>query len=60
MARRLQVLQGHLQREQEDGGSGIGKVQLSAFQAGPHLVRPSSPVRSNARAPVYTGRACCV
>lgn len=42
MARRLQVLQGHLhhlqQREEQDE-AGIGKIQLSAFLAGPHLVR---------------------
>lgn len=38
MARRLQVLQGHLQGQEEEDGI-IGKVPLSSFLAGPHLVR---------------------
>lgn len=42
MARRLQVLQGHLQHQQQqegDGTGGIDKAPLSSFLAGPHLVR---------------------
>lgn len=48
MARRLQVLQGHLQ---QGNGAGVGQVhQLSSFRAGPHLVREpalAAPVRAH-------------
>lgn len=47
MARRLQVLQGHLQQqEQEDGEGDILNVPLSSFRAGPHLVSSKSVRRA--------------